>query len=150
MKVTFHKNIAAYSGKDKWQQCIYSATLNGTACTVRRYIKPRETEQQTIFGEGSKNIADLWSIAKQPFKEDMSIYSWAVKNTKGFEGRYMTSSYGWFVVVCWKVSEKESIEINNLSIDDFVENGLDSVKALINSGYLIKVDNADDLTNNIN
>lgn len=150
MKVTFHKNIAAYSGKDKWQQCIYSSTLNGTACTVRRYIKPRETEQQTIFGDGSKNIADLWSIAKTGFKEDLSIYSWTIKNTKRFEGKYMTSSYGWFVIVSWELAKKAAAEIGNLSISDFIDNGLTSVATMIENLFLPKIDNYSELTNSIN
>lgn len=149
MKVTFHKNIAAYSGKDKWQKCIYSSTLNGTACTIRRYIKPKETDQQKTFANAAKAITEIWRNAHAAYKSDLMIYSWLIKNTKEFQGKYMTSSYGWFVKISWILIDLGSLPPGNLSVNDFVENGCSNVKKTIEIGYLPKVDKVDDLTNDI-
>lgn len=149
MKVTFHKNIAAYSGKDKWQKCIYSATLDGTACTIRRYIKPRETAQQGTFKRAAKVIAEIWRYANEGYKSDLMIYAWLIKNTKEFQGKYMTSSYGWFIKISWKLIDVESITPDNLSVSTFVDNGCSNVKETIDNGFLPKVDKVDDLTNDI-
>ena len=148
MKVTFHKNIAAYSGKDKWQKCIYSSTLNGTACTIRRYIKPRETDQQIYFGKAAWKISELWAAAHLGYKGDMMIYSWLIKNTKEFQGKYMTSSYGWFIKIFWKLMKENDIKPENMGIDVFLD-GCQSVKASVDNAYLPKVDKIDELTNNI-
>lgn len=147
MKVTFHKNIAAYSGKDKWQKCIYSTTLNGSACTIRRYVKPRETDQQKRFGHAAKAIADIWRQAKTGYKSDLMIYSWLIKNTKEFQGKYMTSSYGWFIKISWILMDQ--LNVPSINVNDFVNNGCANVKATIDTGYLPLVDKANDLTNDI-
>lgn len=149
MKVTFHKNIAAYSGKDKWQKCIYSSTLDGSACTIRRYIKPRETDQQKTFAIAAKTIANIWRNALTGYKSDLMIYSWLIKNTKEFQGKYMTSSYGWFIQISWKLIDLEGIPVGNLSVNTFVENGCPNVKKTVESGFLPLVDKVSDLTNNI-
>lgn len=149
MKVTFHKNIAAYSGKDKWQKCIYSATLDGTACTIRRYIKPRETDQQLMFAKAAKAIAEIWRIAHTAYKDDFRLYAWLIKNTKEFQGKYMTSSYGWFMKISWKLMDQESITPDNLIVDTFVDNGCSNVKETVENGYLPLVDKVNDLTNAI-
>lgn len=146
MKVTFHKNIAAYSGKDKWQKCIYSSTLNGTACTIRRYIKPKETSQQLTFGQAAKEISKIWDAAHPQYKADMMVYSWLIKNTKEFQGKYMTSSYGWFIKISWVLMKLDPSE---LTINTYTEYGASNVKESINSGYLPKVDKADDLISDI-
>lgn len=149
MKVTFHKNIAAYSGKDKWQKCIYSTTLDGSACTIRRYIKPRETDQQKTFAQNAKAIAEIWRNAHTGYKSDLMIYSWLIKNTKEFQGKYMTSSYGWFIKISWNLIDLESLPPGNLNVNTFVENGCSNVKKTVDTGYLPLVDKVNDLTNDI-
>lgn len=149
MKVTFHKNIAAYSGKDKWQKCIYSTTLDGSACTIRRYIKPRETNQQTTFAKAAKTIARIWRDAHTGYKSDLMIYSWLIKNTKEFQGKYMTSSYGWFIKISWNLMNQVSITPDDLNVNTFVDNGCSNVKETVEIGYLPLVDKVIDLTNDI-
>ena len=149
MKVTFHKNIAAYSGKDKWQKCIYSTTLDGSACTIRRYVKPRETDQQRTFAQAAKAIAEIWRNANTGYRSDLMIYSWLIKNTKEFQGKYMTSSYGWFIKISWNLIDLESLPPANLSVNTFVENGCSNVKKTVATGYLPLVDKANDLINDI-
>lgn len=149
MKVTFHKNIAAYSGKDKWQKCIYSTTLDGSACTIRRYIKPRETDQQRTFAQAAKAIAEIWRNANTGYRSDLMIYSWLIKNTKEFQGKYMTSSYGWFIKISWNLIDLESLPPGNISVNTFVENGCSNVKKTVEIGYLPLVDKVNDLTNDI-
>ena len=149
MKVTFHKNIAAYSGKDKWQKCIYSTTLDGSACTIRRYVKPRETDQQIRFAHAAKAISDIWSNAQTGYRSDLMIYSWLIKNTKEFQGKYMTSSYGWFIKISWILIKQLNLTPANLSVNDFVNNGCSNVKKTVEIGYLPLVDKANDLINDI-
>ena len=149
MKVTFHKNIAAYSGKDKWQKCIYSTTLDGSACTIRRYVKPRETDQQIRFAHAAKAISDIWSNAQTGYRSDLMIYSWLIKNTKEFQGKYMTSSYGWFIKISWILIKQLNLTPANLSVNDFVNNGCSNVKETVEIGYLPLVDKANDLINDI-
>lgn len=149
MKVTFHKNIAAYSGKDKWQKCIYSTTLNGTACTIRRYIKPRETDQQRTFANAAKAISDIWSNAQTGYRSDLMIYSWLIKNTKEFQGKYMTSSYGWFIKISWNLMKQLSLTPTDLNVNTFVDNDCSNVKKTVEIGFIPLVDKVNDLINDI-
>lgn len=72
MKVKFKYGIGSYSGT--LDLATFYETKNGNASFMRRWVKPRQTDNNVELGAVGKNLAIIWAEASANYKADMTTY----------------------------------------------------------------------------
>lgn len=72
MKVKFKYGIGSYSGT--LDLATFYETKNGNASFMRRWVKPRQTDNNVELGAVGKNLALIWAEASANYKADMETY----------------------------------------------------------------------------
>ena len=148
MKVKFKYGIGSYSGT--LDMATFYETKRGGASFMRKWVKPRETEQNVRLANISKSIANLWSQVSQAYKDDMFTYCNLYEAT-GPDAQnpfhVKITSYAMFTRMMYKFEEIKGGSVNLISITYqdiatlFPE--LVSVATACDEGYLVSVPGAE-------
>ena len=144
MKVYFEKNITAISGKDLAEKVIFSSINDGNLCYARKYVRPRETEQNINFGLDGQKIKEKWAIASSGFKNDLKKYG-----ELAHQGEYWKQQLNNYSVYCKAVFAKAAdlgTEVRELADTVFTTGSISTVKNMQDAGYLPAVAGGETLT----
>lgn len=148
MKTTFKYGIMTYSGSI--DGLTYSSFKNGQVCIARRYVKPRNTEQNVEMASTASNIAKLYKECSDEYRADLRTYSHLYASRHVAKDKLAPSSYAIFVQMMHKFQKRypDNITLEDLVLDDLIElyPELTTVKGAIANGFLKPVSGSDALT----
>jgi len=67
--------IQTRSGKDIEEGVVYCSYKNDTICYTRKYVKPKTTAHNRLYGAKLKKISLLYKAIPDTFKETLRIYA---------------------------------------------------------------------------
>lgn len=144
MKVLFKYGIGAFSGTIS--DGVYSMTKNQTGSYMRKWVKPRLTSNNTLFGTIAKNLASVWADVSVGYKDEMKSYV-DIWNTEyndpnnPFSAR-MTSFGCWVRMLhLFHDLDEGHIALDSITYTDLQTLGTDilSIALAIENGYLDNV-----------
>ena len=149
MKVKFKYGIRTYSGTV--DEMTYGSYRKGRVCIGRRYVVPKATDQNVIFGEAGANLAKVWRAASAEYRTDFKLYS-ALYGTYVCKGNELPpNGYALFIKAMhnWAKSEEPPVELDYLQVEDVSTLGapISSVANCIGAGFLPSVPGQENLNN---
>lgn len=154
MKVLFKYGIGAFSGTIS--DGVYSMTKNQTGSYMRKWVKPRLTPNNSLFGTIAKNLAAIWADVSTDYKADMDSYVdiWNTEHNdpnNPFSPRM--TSFGCFVRMLYLFSDLNEghIDLATVTYSDLQTVGEDilSIAVAIQNGYMDNVTGGDTFTANM-
>lgn len=154
MKVLFKYGIGAFSGTIS--DGVYSMTKNQTGSYMRKWVKPRLTSNNTLFGTIAKNLASVWADVSVGYKDDMSLYVdlWNTEHNdpnNPFSTR-MTSFGCWVRMMhLFHDLDEGHIDLSSITYADLLTVGSDimNIAAAIENGYMDNVTDGAGFTSNM-
>lgn len=154
MKVLFKYGIGAFSGTIS--DGVYSMTKNQTGSYMRKWVKPRLTSNNTLFGTIAKNLAAVWADVSVGYKDEMNSYV-DIWNTEyndpnnPFSAR-MTSFGCWIRMIhLFSDGDESHVDLSTVTYTDLQTLGTDilSISAAIDNGYMDNVTGGASFTSNM-
>lgn len=148
MKTTFKYGIMTYSGTI--DGLTYSSFKNGQVCIARRYVKPRNTEQNDEMASIGSNLAKLYRECSAEYKEDLRTYSHLYASRHVAKDKLAPSSYAIFVQMMYTFQKHhaDNISLDSLVLGDLLDlyPDITTVKGAITKSYLKTVSGYEALT----
>ena len=154
MKVLFKYGIGAFSGTIN--DAVYSMTKNQTGSYLRKWVKPRLTSNNTLFGTIAKNLAAIWADVSTDYKADMDSYVdiWNTEHNdpnNPFSPRM--TSFGCWIRMLYLFSDLNEghIDLATVTYSDLQTVGEDilSIAVAIQNGFMDNVTGGDTFTANM-
>ncbi len=148
MKVKFKYGIKSFSGT--LDGLVYSNYESRDVVIGKLYSDQTLTSQNHAIGNSMKNIASVYALTNDAFKDDLTIYAVKLYNQPEYYGKLAANKYSMFCKAVYNIcNNNDSVNISSFSVDDLSVGGLmTNVKGLVEAGYLPEVDGYEDLTNN--
>lgn len=128
------------------------ASYGDRGTIVRMLPVNRElTEQNEVIGSRASKIASFYAGVSDGFKQDLELYTLKMYNLKEFRNRIAGNKYSTFNKLMWAASKAltNPVDLDSLSVDDLSMgsyNTINTVKDIVDNGFLPKVDGYEELT----
>ena len=154
MKVKFKFGIGSYAGTI--DLATFYETKNGNGSFMRKWVKPKLTDQNAELGSIGKNLAQIYREVSAAYKEQLgtyvNLYNTAVSDSEDiFQVR--VNKYAMFIKMFYAFAAANggSVDLKSLSFGDlatlFPE--IINIAAACNEGFLLSVPGCELLTENM-
>jgi len=149
MKVWHKYGIGAFSGTIDLG--VFRPVKRRIASIMRRWVEPRSTEQNSIFGAIGHNLAIVYHDADGGYIQDLGVYAQRyydeIEVDKEFDPT--KSRYGIFVKMMynWQKSDPEFVDLSAVTKEDIIthESPVLTVKDAVEAGLLPVVTDYEEL-----
>jgi len=150
MKVKFNYGIRTYSGT--LDEITFGSYFKDSVCIARKYVTPRPTTNNALFGTTAKNLATVYGDLSVGYLDELKTY--AQKNQANTpKGKLPPTAYAIWVKMMFLFSElgEGHIDLSTITYSDLQTVGEDilNIAAAVENGYLASVPGADALTSNM-
>jgi len=150
MKVNFKYGIRTYSGS--MDEMTYGSYRKNTICIGRKKVIPRITENNTLIGSKTKNLAAIYASISGNYKQELKQYA-QLNIVNVPKGNMPPNGFALWVKMMFKFekSDPEHIDLTTLTYTDLqtVGDSIISIASAVTNGFLAKVPGADTLTANM-
>ena len=149
MKVVFKYAVGSYSGT--LDLAVFYPTKNGNASYMRKWVKPKETSQNTVIATATRNLAAIYEACSAGYRANLATYT-SQYNTEKNDGTPFwrpKTSFNIFIMMMYKFAEinGQGVDLTSITLNDldslFTE--VTSISTAVNAGYLPSVTGAEDL-----
>lgn len=141
MKVKFKYGIRTYSGT--LDEMTYGSYRDGSVCIGRTWVYPKLTENNTLRGNVTKNLAKLWNMADSEYRNDFKVYSQRYGTLKVSGGKLVPTGFALFMKAlnAWAKDEQPNLDLSTITAEDIDSMGekVSTVAECVENGYLVSV-----------
>ncbi len=148
MKADYTRAIRTIGGKVG--SFVHIKLKDGNKAVIRRYVKPKTTENNHRFGSAMKNMADIWKSCSAGFKNDLSIYTVKSKERYSSEEIPPHTNFAYFIRFLYNFRNKNpEIDLTTMTKEALETAGIPvNVSDIIDQGFLPAIPEAANLTDN--
>jgi len=148
MKVTFDDHIRTLSGKSHDGLYVFCSYKNDTICVRRKYVRPRITAHNRVYGSKFAKIGLLWRNVPESFKQSLRVYAQMYNRQLLPEKKLPLNMYNIFIkALCKGIVSLDMLDnIENViamygsTVAEWIQNGLlDRVKGSVGSSFSVSV-----------
>lgn len=149
MKVVFKYAVGSYSGT--LDLAVFYPTKNGNASYMRKWVKPKETAQNTVIANATRNLAEIYSGCSAGYLADLATYTsrYNAEHNDGTPFWRPKTSFNIFIMMMYKFAEVNGsgVDLTSITLNDLSSLFTDvtSISNAVNAGYLPSVTGAEDL-----
>jgi hypothetical protein len=148
MKVIYTRAIKTLSGK--MGKFVHTNKLVGEKAVVRKYVKPRLTENNQNIGNIMKNVSAVWKTCSDGFKNDLKTYTLKSKEYSSGDEIPAVTNFANFIKLLYRFRETNpNVDLVGGTKDELEEAGIPTnVADVVNQGLLEPIPDSEDLTEN--
>ena len=145
MKADYTRAIKTVSGRIG--KFVHMYVKEGNKAVIKRYVKPKLTENNHDFGSAMKNMVSIWKSCSEGFKRDLKTYTVIRKNYYSGDEIPAYTNFAHFIRILYRFkAENPGIELKTVTKEGLETAGIPiKVMDFVKQGLLEPISDADTL-----